>query len=115
MSDSYGKPLYTDVLLEMAAAFIDRGDTETMKSAVAMIFDDEEINGPGMMPGLIYAGLLHFVWSLDTLSQLLGMSMEEAFQLHSRMYFESRDNISQMVTLRPEFVDMITDFYQSEI
>lgn len=114
MSDSYDKPLYTDVLLEMASAFINREDTNTMKTAIAMIFDDEQINGPGMMPGLIYAGILHFIWSLGTLSQFLGISIEEAIMLYSKMYFEARDNISQMITLRPEFVDMITSFYSPE-
>lgn len=102
--------LYTDIVMQLFSSFIttdaeDRG--EYVQTILHSAITDPDVEGPGLLAGLLYASIIHMSLLLGTLSKITNKSREEILKDYALNYSKYRVELSNLPQLRPEFVNYL--------
>lgn len=105
------KTLYSDVMLQLLSAYMVSESMEDRLDDVSTVLfqsiEDEEIGGPGLLSGLIFASIIHMSLLLDIVSMSNECSKEDALRNYALSYSLNRDQLSELPQLNPSFVNEI--------
>jgi len=91
--------LYTDYAMQLITAFSNEGASD-MKTLLST-YEEEEINDPSFLPGLIFGFLVHCQLLLSCVSLKSEIDSEDLFQEYARYYNSQRDTLREIEPLNP--------------
>lgn len=103
---------YCDMALQILTAYLsDDGSINFDLAGKVMqsLYDDPEVNGPGFLPGLFFAAVIHMSLMLDILSVTNEISQKEALSRYALSYAASRHYIAKMPQIHPSVVNEIVE------
>ena len=102
--------LYTDIVLELFSAYVlDDDSTPDDLSSMVMeaVREDDLVNGPGLMEGLLFSCILHMAMLITFTALKTGMSRKEVLEQYALVYQSTKDSISHMPQVHPEIVNSL--------
>ena len=102
--------LYTDIVLELFSAYVlDDDSTPDDLSSMVMeaVREDDLVNGPGLMEGLLFSCILHMAMIITFTALKTGMSRKEVLEQYALVYQSTKDSISHMPQVHPEIVNSL--------
>jgi hypothetical protein len=101
--------LYTDIVLELLSAyFYDDGSSHDLANAVmTSVRDNPVLNGKGLMEGLVFSSVVHMALMITLLALITDRPREEALKLYAMSYQSTRETVSMMPQVHPEFVNRL--------
>jgi len=102
--------LYTDIVLELFSAYVlDDDSTPDDLSSMVMeaVREDDLVNGPGLMEGLLFSCILHMAMIITFTALKTGMTRKEALEQYALVYQSTKDSISHMPQVHPEIVNSL--------
>lgn len=103
---------YCDMVLQILTAYLSDNDHvnhDLAGQVMQSLFDDPEIQGPGFMPGLFFASMIHMSLLLNILSVTNDITEREALSRYALSYASSRQYISTMPHIHPSVMNEIVD------
>lgn len=102
--------LYTDIVLELFSAYV-LDDDSTPDDLSSMVMDavreDDLVNGPGLMEGLLFSCILHMAMIITFTALKTGMPRSEVLEQYALVYQNTKDSISHMPQVHPEIVNSL--------
>ena len=111
---SKDKVIYTDIVLQILSLYVASREghiEEESMDVIQSILLDEEVTGPGLMPGLVFAGPLHLYMILQVIGDMLNISTTDTLRMYASSYNQYRDNLLDLKNLDPSFVNMVADLF----
>jgi len=102
--------LYTDIVLELFSAYVlDDDSTPDDLSSMVMeaVREDDLVNGPGLMEGLLFSCILHMAMIITFTALKTGMTRKEVLERYALIYQSTKDSISHMPQVHPEIVNSL--------
>jgi hypothetical protein len=102
--------LYTDIVLELFSAYVlDDDSTPDDLSSMVMeaVREDDLVNGPGLMEGLLFSCILHMAMIITFTALKTGMTRKEVLEQYALVYQSTKDSISHMPQVHPEIVNSL--------
>jgi len=102
--------LYTDIVLELFSAYVldDNSSPDDMSRMVMdAVRDDDLVNGPGLMEGLLFSCILHMAMIITFTALKTGISRKEVLEQYALIYQGTKDSIACMPQVHPEIVNKI--------
>jgi len=102
--------LYTDIVLELFSAYVlDDDSTPDDLSSMVMeaVREDDLVNGPGLMEGLLFSCILHMAMIITFTALKTGMPRSEVLEQYALVYQSTKDSISHMPQVHPEIVNSL--------
>jgi hypothetical protein len=109
------KVLYTDVVLQLLSAYNTPSEYrfENVAMVVDSLMEEGDIQGPGLMSGLIFASVLHMTMLLQVISDQCSVSKEDALKMYALTYSTFRHELAQLPQLNPDIVnELMKKFYE---
>ena len=104
--------LYTDIVLELFSAYVldDNSSPDDMSRMVMdAVRDDDLVNGPGLMEGLLFSCILHMAMIITFTALKTGISRKEVLEQYALIYQGTKDSIACMPQVHPEIVNRIVE------
>lgn len=115
MKDSDNTRIYTDVVMELLSSYVlaNEGDNSYLSEfLMKTIHQDEEIAGPGFMPGMIFSSIIHLTLLLTIVCSITNESMMDVLSKYGLHYNKVRPMLANMPQLNPEFVNKIAKMFE---
>jgi hypothetical protein len=102
--------LYTDIVLELFSAYVlDDDSTPDDLSSMVMeaVREDDLVNGPGLMEGLLFSCILHMAMIITFTALKTGIHRSEVLEQYALVYQSTKDSIANMPQVHPEIVNSL--------
>ena len=109
------KVLYTDVMLQLLSAYNTSNEHrfENVATVIESLTEEGDIQGPGLLSGLIFASVLHMTMLLQVVSEQCSVSKEDALKMYALTYSTFRHELAQLPQLNPDIVNALMEkFYE---
>lgn len=104
------KQNYADMTLQILTAYLSGDeviDFDLASAVMQSLFDDPEIGGPGFLPGLFFASIIHMSLLLQIIANTYNISKKEALSKYALSYEGVRSMVALMPQMYPSVVNEI--------
>lgn len=104
--------LYTDVVLELFSAYVlddDSAPDDLSSMVMEAVREDDLVNGPGLMEGLLFSCILHMAMIITFTALKTGMPRSEVLEQYALVYQSTKDSIANMPQVHPEIVNSLVE------
>lgn len=108
---------YADMTLQILSAYLSENDSinfDLASSLMESLYNDPEINGPGFLPGVFFASIIHMSLMLQILATSFNISKQEALSTYALSYEGVRDLIARMPQVHPSIVNEIVEYLKED-
>jgi hypothetical protein len=107
------KVLYTDIVLQLLSAY-NSGEEyrfDDVALVINSLIDDEDIQGPGLMSGLLFASIIHMTLLINIISEKANLDREDVLKTYALSYNHHRSELAKLPQLDPEIVNYLVSRY----
>jgi hypothetical protein len=115
MQDFESKTLYTDVVMELLTSYIlaNEGDDSFLSELLMKsIHEDEDLEGPGLLPGLLFSSIIHLTLLITVISAMTEETPMQVISRYGLHYNKIRPMLAEMPQLHPNIVNKIAEMFE---
>jgi hypothetical protein len=111
------KQNYADMTLQILSAYISGDEAinfDLASSLMDSLYNDPDINGPGFLPGVFFASIIHMSLMLQILATTFEISKQDALSKYALSYENVRELIARMPQVHPSIVNEIVQYFEED-
>jgi hypothetical protein len=108
---------YADMTLQILSAYLSGNEEINYDLATSLmdsLYSDPEINGPGFLPGVFFASIIHMSLMLQILATTFEIPKSDALSRYALSYEGVRDLIASMPQVHPKVVNEIVEHLRED-
>lgn len=108
---------YADMTLQILSAYLSGDDAINFDLATTLmdsLYNDPEINGPGFLPGVFFASIIHMSLMLQIIATIVEVPKSEALSRYALSYEGVREMIASLPQVHPSVVNEIIEHFRED-